>query len=637
MLQAALAGGHRAPPLGLRAVRRGGSPRAAGTAWWPVSGGRSTPWSGSASTSRRWRSSPTAASSTTRRWSYLAGYRFTRRHLGLPRGRDLLPLLPAHGRRVDASPRRCCWRRCCCRSSTTTRRSPRPASRMTWAAGDRPCIEMGTRRTHEEAAVAARPGGVRRGVHGDLEPGRRAAARHPDDRHERAQLHAAARHRAGRVHRPGRVAGRGTTLLVDTYDIAEAVRLGGRDRRPGARRGAHRLRRPRACWPRRCATSSTRSARTDTRIVVTSDLDEHAIAALAAAPGRRLRRRHLAGDRQRPPDLRLRLQAGVALRTPTGEMVRTWRRRARTRSRSAAASTPCAAATPTGVAEAEVVGIGVAARRRRRRPRAARAAGRATARSSAARTSRRLAAAAPRGRARSCRCRRARCHAASRSSRRSTCSTAAEARLERMKSRADRRRRPERLLRGRQPAGQRRRGGGAPDRRAAAPLDRAGPEGAGLRRAPSPPRTTTSTPATTSASDPDFVDSWPRHCVVGHRRRRVPPQPRPAAVRRDLPQGRVRRGVLRLRGQQPRRGRRSPTGSARHDITDVDICGIATDYCVRATDPRRRPGGVPGAGARASCAPGSRPAPRRRQSTSSAPQASPSSDALALSHERGAL
>src|SRR4029079_10895624 len=29
------------------------------------------------------------------------------------------------------------------------------ASRMTWAANDRPCIEMGTRRTHEVAAVAS--------------------------------------------------------------------------------------------------------------------------------------------------------------------------------------------------------------------------------------------------------------------------------------------------------------------------------------------------------------------------------------------------------------------------------------------------------------------------------------------------
>src|SRR3712207_452346 len=32
------------------------------------------------------------------------------------------------------------------------------ASRMTCAAGDRPCIEMGSRRTHEEAAVAAARG-----------------------------------------------------------------------------------------------------------------------------------------------------------------------------------------------------------------------------------------------------------------------------------------------------------------------------------------------------------------------------------------------------------------------------------------------------------------------------------------------
>src|SRR3954469_2016377 len=30
-----------------------------------------------------------------------------------------------------------------------------PAARMTCAAGDRPCVEMGSRRTHEEAAVAA--------------------------------------------------------------------------------------------------------------------------------------------------------------------------------------------------------------------------------------------------------------------------------------------------------------------------------------------------------------------------------------------------------------------------------------------------------------------------------------------------
>ena len=44
------------------------------------------------------------------------------------------------------------------------------ASRMTWAAGDRPCIEMGSRRTHEEAGGRLRPGGVRRRLRRHLQP-----------------------------------------------------------------------------------------------------------------------------------------------------------------------------------------------------------------------------------------------------------------------------------------------------------------------------------------------------------------------------------------------------------------------------------------------------------------------------------
>ncbi len=39
------------------------------------------------------------------------------------------------------------------------------------------------------------------------------------------------------------------------------------------------------------------------------------------------------------------------------------------------------------------------------------------------------------------------------------------------------------------------------------------------------------------SDQPDFEHSWPPHCVVGLRRRGVPPEPRPAAVRRGLPQG----------------------------------------------------------------------------------------------------
>jgi nicotinate phosphoribosyltransferase len=77
--------------------------------------------------------------------------------------------------------------------------------------------------------------------------------------------------------------GAGTTLLVDTYDITEAVRTGVEVAGPDL--GAVRI-------DSGDLPSLARSVReqldalgaTSTRIIVTSDLDEHAIATLAAAP-----------------------------------------------------------------------------------------------------------------------------------------------------------------------------------------------------------------------------------------------------------------------------------------------------------------------------------------------------------------
>ena len=48
------------------------------------------------------------------------------------------------------------------------------------------------------------------------------------------------------------------------------------------------------------------------------------------------------------------------------------------------------------------------------------------------------------------------------------------------------------------------------------------------------------------SDEPDFVDSWPPHCVAGTRGRRTAPRSRSGVHPGVLPQGPVRRGVLRL-------------------------------------------------------------------------------------------
>ncbi|HRA49425.1 nicotinate phosphoribosyltransferase, partial [Actinotalea sp.] len=157
------------------------------------------------------------------------------------------------------------------------------ASRMTAAAGDRPCLEMGSRRAHEQAAVAAARAAVVSGFAGtsNLEAGRRyglptiGTAAHAytllhDDEASAFASQVAAQ-------------GPGTTLLVDTYDVTRGVARA--VEAAGTGLGAVRL-------DSGDLLSQSREVRaqldalgaTGTRIVVTSDLDEHAIAALAAAP-----------------------------------------------------------------------------------------------------------------------------------------------------------------------------------------------------------------------------------------------------------------------------------------------------------------------------------------------------------------
>ncbi len=157
------------------------------------------------------------------------------------------------------------------------------ASRMTLAAETRPCIEMGSRRTHEEAAVAS----ARAAYIGGFASSSNLAARHRfgiptagTSAHSFTLLHDSERD-AFRAQLDS--LGHGTTLLVDTYDVREAVAAG--IELAGTDLGAVRI-------DSGDLTALARQVRKQldelgahrTRIVVTSDLDEHAIAALAAAP-----------------------------------------------------------------------------------------------------------------------------------------------------------------------------------------------------------------------------------------------------------------------------------------------------------------------------------------------------------------
>ncbi len=157
------------------------------------------------------------------------------------------------------------------------------ASRMAGAAGGRPCIEMGSRRTHEESAVAASRAAVIAGFAStsNLECGRRYGV----------QTVGTAAHSFTLLHDSERAAfsaqlqslGVDTTLLVDTYDVEAAVRTAVDLAGPGL--GGIRLDSgDLLAQAREVRTLLDSLGNTRTRITVTSDLDEYAIAALAAAP-----------------------------------------------------------------------------------------------------------------------------------------------------------------------------------------------------------------------------------------------------------------------------------------------------------------------------------------------------------------
>ena len=160
------------------------------------------------------------------------------------------------------------------------------ASRMVTAAGGpggRPLIEMGSRRTHERAAVAAARAAYIAGFASTSNLGARFCYGVPSSgtsAHAFTLVHDSERHAF-----ESQLASLGpsTTLLVDTYDVARAVRTAVDV--AGTSLGAVRI----DSGDLPALAVSVRSlldslGATSTRIILTGDLDEYSIAGLAVAP-----------------------------------------------------------------------------------------------------------------------------------------------------------------------------------------------------------------------------------------------------------------------------------------------------------------------------------------------------------------
>jgi nicotinamidase/pyrazinamidase len=84
------------------------------------------------------------------------------------------------------------------------------------------------------------------------------------------------------------------------------------------------------------------------------------------------------------------------------------------------------------------------------------------------------------------------------------------------------------------------------------------------------------------SDEPDFVDSWPRHCVVGTDGEAFHPNLDPQPFDAIFLKGEHAAAYSGFEGRSAD-GRPLAEWLRDHAITAVDVCGIATDYCVRAT------------------------------------------------------
>ncbi|WP_238950712.1 nicotinate phosphoribosyltransferase [Mycobacterium sp. IDR2000157661] len=231
--------------------------------------------------------------------SYLSGYRFGGEIEGYPEGELYFPgspIVSVHGSFAECVVLETLVLSIFNHDSAIAS----AAARMACAAQGRPLIEMGSRRTHEQAAVAAARAAFIAGFAGtsNLEAQRRhGVPALGTSAHAFTLLHATGPAGPG-AEPPGQrtsewekaafrsqvdALGVGTTLLVDTYDItagvANAVEVAGPEL------GAVRIDSgDLGVLARQVRVQLDGLGASNTRIVVSGDLDEYAIAALRAEP-----------------------------------------------------------------------------------------------------------------------------------------------------------------------------------------------------------------------------------------------------------------------------------------------------------------------------------------------------------------
>ncbi|MBI2705551.1 MAG: nicotinate phosphoribosyltransferase [Actinobacteria bacterium] len=160
------------------------------------------------------------------------------------------------------------------------------AARMVRAANGKPLIEMGGRRTHELAAVSAARAAYVAGftATSNLEAGRRYGVPTAGTAAHAFTLAHASERDAFRAQLA--TLGIGTTLLVDTYDVAEGIRNAVAAASEMGARGPGAIRLDSGdplTEARRARSLLDGLGAVETRIIVTGDLDEHRIARLERA------------------------------------------------------------------------------------------------------------------------------------------------------------------------------------------------------------------------------------------------------------------------------------------------------------------------------------------------------------------